>query len=622
MSVPQLSFKGHTVVITGAGGGLGRSYSLLFASRGANVVVNDINSEAAQKVVDQIINAGGKAVKNTSSVTDGAALVNSALDAFGGVTILINNAGILRDKGFKKMTDKEWDEITEVHLKGAFACTKAAWPHFRKQKFGRILNTASAAGLYGNFGQANYAAAKMALVGFTKTLAIEGVKYGIKATVISPIAASPMSETIMSAEMLANLQPTLVAPFVLAVCHPDGVDATGKAFEVGGGFVAEIRWERSKGTVFKTDSSFTPSAVKAKWYEVGDFSGADHPKSLSDADTQGKLKLAATLPPNAPSFPQVRFDDKTVIVTGAGAGLGRAYAQMYGKLGANVVVNDISKNGAISVVDEIVKAGGKAVAAICSAEDGEAIVKTALETFNGVHVLIANAGILRDKSFQAMTEQEWDIVVAIHLRAPYKCAKAVWPIFQEQKFGRIVTICSQVAIYGNFGQANYAAAKAGVIGFTRTLAIEGKKYNIIANCIAPSAGTALTSTIWSQAMVDAFKPDFVAPVVGYLTCAGKDGPRLAIHCVSAYCLCEKTTSTPRAPCLRFPVAGPRRPGGSALGGYSFPAKVSYTPEDVVAKWSSITDFSDGRTTHPSTTAEALEQIVANFGSGGDAKAML
>ncbi|KAJ7494672.1 peroxisomal hydratase-dehydrogenase-epimerase [Mycena galericulata] len=597
----SLSFKGHTVVVTGAGGGLGRTYSLLFASRGANVVVNDFNPEAAQKVVDQIVKAGGKAVTNTSSVTDGAAVIKSAIDAFGGITILINNAGILRDKGFKKMTDKEWDQITEVHLKGAFACTKAAWPHFRKQKFGRVLNTASAAGLYGNFGQANYSAAKMALVGFTKTLAIEGAKYGIKAIVIAPIAASPMTETIMPPEMLANLQPTLVAPFVLAVCHPDGVDATGKAFEVGAGFVAEIRWERSRGTVFKTDSTFTPSAVKAKWSEITDFSNADHPVSLADIDAAGKLKLAATLPPNTQSSPEVRFDGKTVVITGAGAGLGRAYALMYGKLGANVVVNDVSEKGANTVVAEVVKAGGKAIAAVCSAEDGDAIVKTAVDKFGSVHVLIANAGILRDKSFQAMSEQEWDIVLAIHLRATYKCAKAFWPIFQDQKFGRIVTTCSQVGIYGNFGQANYSTAKAGIIGLTRSLAIEGKKYNIIANCIAPSAGTAMTSTIWTQDMVDAFKPDYVAPVVGYLSSADNQSISGALFEISGGWAAQ--TRWERS------------------GGHSFPAKEPYTPEDVVAKWDSITNFTDGRTTHPSTTSEALEQMVANFGSGG-AKAKL
>jgi len=516
----SLSFKGQTVVITGAGGGLGRTYSLLFASRGANVVVNDFNPEAAQKVVDQIVNAGGKAVANSSSATDGAAVIKSALDAFGSVTILINNAGILRDKGFKNMSDNEWDQIMEVHLKAAFACTKAAWPHFRKQKFGRVLNTASAAGLYGNFGQANYSAAKMALVGFTKTIAIEGAKYGIKSTVIAPIAASPMTETIMPPEMLANLQPDLVAPFVLAVCHPDGPDASGKAFEVGAGFVAEIRWERSHGGVFKTDSTFTPSAVKAKWSEVTDFSKPSYPKHLQDQDNKGNLAIVSSLKSNPNSSPEVRYDGKTVIVTGAGAGLGRIYALMYAKLGANVVINDVNEKGAHSVVDEVIKAGGKATAVVCSAEDGETIVKAALEKFGGVHVLIANAGILRDKSFQAMTEQEWDLVLQIHLRGTYKCAKAVWPIFQQQKFGRIVTTSSPSGIYGNFAQANYSTAKSGLIGLTRTLAIEGKKYNILANAIAPSAGTAMTATVWTQEMMDTMKPDFIAPIVGYLSSAG------------------------------------------------------------------------------------------------------
>lgn len=173
------------------------------------------------------------------------------------------------------MTDKEWDQITEVHLKGAFSCTKAAWPIFRKQKFGRVINTASAAGLYGNFGQANYSAAKMGLVGFTKTLAREGAKYGIKSSVIAPMAASAMTETIMPPEMLKNLKPEFVAPFVAALCHPDGPDASGKVFEVGAGFVAEIRWERSKGAVFKTDASFTPSAVAERWNEVTDFEKPD-----------------------------------------------------------------------------------------------------------------------------------------------------------------------------------------------------------------------------------------------------------------------------------------------------------------------------------------------------------
>ncbi|KAF9048708.1 peroxisomal hydratase-dehydrogenase-epimerase [Panaeolus papilionaceus] len=598
----QLSFKGHTVVVTGAGGGLGKSYSLLFASRGANVVVNDFNAEAAQKVVDQITAAGGKAVVNTSSVTDGAAVIKTAVDNFGTVTILINNAGILRDKGFKNMSDKEWDQITEVHLKGAFSCTKAAWPLFRKQKFGRVINTASAAGLYGNFGQANYSAAKMGLVVFSKTLAREGAKYNIKSTAIAPMAASAMTETIMPPEMLANLSPEYVAPFVAAICHPDGPDASGKVFEVGAGFIAEIRWERSDGAIFKTDDSFTPSAVKARWEEVVDFSKPSYPQNVTDVDAIGKLETAKKLPRNPQGSSEVRYDGQTVIITGAGAGLGRAYAHMYGRLGANVVVNDLNEKGANAVVEEVTKAGGKAVAAICSAEDADKIVQVALEKFGGVHILVANAGILRDKSFQAMTEQEWDLVVAVHLRGTYKCAKAVWPIFQKQKYGRIVTTCSQVGIYGNFGQANYSTAKAGITGLTRTLAIEGKKYNILANAIAPSAGTAMTSTIWPQEMVDAFKPDFIAPIVGYLTSKDNEG----------------TTGS------LFEIQGgwAAQTRWQRSGGYGFPTVKPYTIENVVAKWNNITNFDDGRATHPSSTQEAIQQLVENFGNKGDAKAKL
>jgi len=379
-------------------------------------------------------------------VTDGAAVVQTALDAFGGVTILINNAGILRDKGFKNMSDQEWDQVIAVHLKGAFACSKAVWPHFRKQKFGRIINTASAAGLYGNFGQANYSAAKMGLVAFTKTLAREGAKYGIKSTVIAPMAASAMTETVMPPDILANLKPEFVAPFVCAVSHPNGPDASGKIFEVGAGFIAEVRWERSTGTIFRTDDTFTPSAVKTKWSELIDFSQPYYPVSMRDCDAQGKIEQAAKLPPNLQCSPPVRFDNMTVIITGAGAGLGRAYAHMYGKLGANVLVNDVNEKGANSVVAEVQQAGGKAASVICSAEDGDTIVKAALEKFGGVHVLIANAGILRDKSFASMTEQEWDLVMAVHLRGTFKCARAVWPIFQKQKFGRIITTSSQVGV--------------------------------------------------------------------------------------------------------------------------------------------------------------------------------
>ncbi|KAI6169136.1 hypothetical protein EDD17DRAFT_1464898 [Pisolithus thermaeus] len=585
-----LSFKGHTVVVTGAGGGLGKAYSLLFASRGANVVVNDFNAAAAQKVVDEIKQAGGNAVVNASSATDGAAVIQTAINSFGQVTTLINNAGILRDKGFKNMSDAEWDQVIAVHLKGAFACTKAAWPHFRNQKFGRIVNITSAAGIYGNFGQANYSAAKMGLIGFTKSLAREGAKYGIGAIAVAPVAASQMTETIMPPDMLANLKPEFVAPFVAAICHPDGPNASGRVFEVGAGFVAEVRWERSKGTVWKPDETFTPSAVKLKWSEATDFSDPRHPESM--ADVERTLEVAVKLPPNAQATPPVRFDGKTVIITGAGAGLGRAYALMYGRLGANVVVNDVNEKGATSVCKEVEAAGGKAIPVVCSAEEGEKIVKAALDAFGTVHVLVANAGVLRDRSFAAMTEQEWDTVIAVHLRGTYKCAKAVWPVFQKQKFGRIVTTASQVGIYGNFGQTNYSSAKAAIIGFTKTLGFEGRKYNILCNAIAPSAGTAMTMTIWPKEMVDAYKPDYIAPVVGFLTSE------------------DNADTTGRL----FEISG----GWAAetrwqrTGGHGFPTNVQLTPEEVVAKWKTFTTFDDGRSTFPTTTAESLQQIIENF----------
>ncbi|VDB89806.1 unnamed protein product [Peniophora sp. CBMAI 1063] len=591
----SLSFKGHTVVVTGAGGGLGKAYCLLFGSRGANVVVNDFNAAAAQAVVDEIKAGGGNAVAQIGSVTDGAAVIKAAVDAFGTVTILINNAGILRDKGFKNMTDKEWDQIQEVHLKGAFACTKAAWPIFRKQKFGRIVNTASAAGLFGNFGQANYSAAKMGLVAFTKTLAREGAKYNILSTAIAPIAASAMTATIMPPEMLEHFKPEYVAPLVALVTHPEGVDANGRVFVLGAGYVSEIRWERSKGAIFKTDASFTPSAVKARWEEVTDFTNPDHPQSMQDGNIIEKLEKAKNMKPNEQATPETRFDGKTAIITGAGAGLGRVYALMYGRLGANVVVNDVSEKGAAAVVDEVKKAGGKAVAAVCSAEDGEAIVKAALDAFGGVHILIANAGILRDKSFTAMTEAEWDAVIAVHLRGTYRCAKAVWPIFQKQKYGRIVTTSSGVGIYGNFGQTNYTTAKAAIIGLTRTLAIEGAKYNILANAIAPSAGTAMTMTVWPKEMVDAFKPDFVAPVVGYLTSEENETTGGLFEVSGGW-----------AAQVRWQLAG----------GHGFSIKKALTPEAIKEKWAKITNFDDDRSSNPASTQEGMEPLVANFNNEG------
>lgn len=511
--------------------------------------------------------------------------------------ILINNAGILRDKSFKSMSDQEWDAVQAVHVYGSFACAHAAWPYFRQQKYGRIINTSSAAGLYGNFGQANYSSAKLALVAFSKTLAIEGEKYNILTNAIAPVAASKMTETVMPPEMLENLKPEFVVPLVAYLVSAQNAEVSGEVFECGAGFYAMLRRERSHGHVFRTDASFTPAAVREKIEQILDFDEQpEYPKRITDANYLELLERAKEAPENPQGDAPISFKDQTVLITGAGAGLGRAYAVLFGRLGANVVVNDFSEKNATAVVDEVKKSGGNAVASIGSVEDGDKLVKDALNAFGSLHVVVNNAGILRDKSFAGATAEDWKAVQNVHLRGTYKVCKAAWPVFQQQKYGRIINTTSAVGIYGNFGQANYSTAKSGILGLTQTLGVEGEKYNILANTIAPNAGTAMTSTIWPQEMVDAFKPDFVAPVVAYL--GSKDN-----------------TEVTRA---LFEVSG----GWVAAvrweraGGKAFSAK-TITPEKIQKNWAKITDFDPERASWPASPSESLGDIVANFGAEGE-----
>ncbi|ORY86715.1 putative multifunctional beta-oxidation protein [Leucosporidium creatinivorum] len=590
----ELSFKNKIIIVTGAGGGLGKSYSTFFGSRGAKVLVNDFSKEAADKVVKEINDQGvGEAVANYSDVTKGGEIVKQAMEKWGRVDVLINNAGILRDKSFAAMSEKEWDQIHAVHVKGSYACSKAAWPIMRKQKYGRIIMTASAAGIYGNFGQANYSSAKMGLVSFAKTLAREGAKYNIHANAIAPVAASPMTETIMPPEMLKSLSPDMIVPLVAYLCH-DATEENGQLFEGGAGWYGKLRWERSKGVVFKTDDSFTPAAVKARWTEINDFTNPTHPANITDADYLSYLEQAKALSTNKQPSP-VRFDNQTVVITGAGGGLGRAYALMYAKLGANVVVNDFSKEAAEKVVEEVKALGARAIAAVCSAEEGEKIVKIAVDMFGALHAVVCNAGILRDKSFAAMTDKEWDDCYNIHVKGTYAVCKAAWPVFRKQKYGRIVNTASSVGVHGNFGQANYSTAKSAIIGLTKTLAIEGKKYNILANCLVPNAGTNMTRTIWPEEMVQAFSPSFVAPIVGYLTSDSNETTQGLYEVSAGWCASYRWQRS---------------------YGFAFPVNKKVSPEQVKEKWEVITRFDD-KATNPSSTAESLESIVENFSNEGD-----
>ncbi|KAH8911467.1 NAD(P)-binding protein [Coniochaeta sp. PMI_546] len=601
----QLRFDGQVVVVTGAGGGLGKAYCVFFASRGASVVVNDLggsfkgegtSTKAADVVVNEIKAAGGKAVANYDSVENGDRIIDTAIKAFGRIDILINNAGILRDVSFKNMKDEDWDLIFKVHVKGSYKCARAAWPYFRKQKYGRVINTASAAGLFGNFGQANYSAAKLAMVGFTETLAKEGLKYNIISNVIAPIAASRMTETVMPPDLLALMKPEWVVPLVAVLTHKSNTSETGSIFEVGGGHIAKLRWERSSGQLLKCDDTYTPGAVLKKWDDVSNFSNPQHPTGV--ADFVSLLEESQKLPPNEKGE-EPNFSGRVALVTGGGAGIGRAYCLAFAKYGASVVVNDLVNPD--DVVNEIKKSGGKAVGVKASAEDGDVVVKAAIDAFGRIDIVVNNAGILRDKAFANMDDAQWDQVMSVHARGTYKVTKAAWPYFLKQKYGRVVNTTSTSGIYGNFGQANYAAAKAAILGFSRALALEGAKYNIYVNTIAPNAGTAMTRTILPEELVQAFKPEYIAPVV----------------------LALSSDKVPKKPTGGLYEVGSGWIGQTRwqrTGGHGFPVDVPLTPEEVTKHWKDIVTF-DERADHPEKTNDSLEKIMANMEnkSGGKAK---
>jgi len=279
--VPGVQDK--VVIVTGAGGGLGRSYARFLADNGALVVVNDLGgardgtgsgTSMADQVVEEIQAAGGKAVANYSSVAtaDGAAeIVETALDAFGAVHGVVSNAGILRDGAFHKMTQDNFDSVLKVHLYGGFNVVRAAWAHFREQRFGRVVVATSTAGIYGNFGQANYGAAKLGLVGMINTLAIEGAKYAITANAVAPLAATRMTEDIAPRELLDKLNPDLVAPAVGYLVSEENND-TGSVFVVGGGLVQRVAQFQNDGVTFAAPPSLED--IAARWPEISDMSSA------------------------------------------------------------------------------------------------------------------------------------------------------------------------------------------------------------------------------------------------------------------------------------------------------------------------------------------------------------
>lgn len=295
-----IDFQGRVAVVTGAGAGLGRSHALLLAERGAKVVVNDLgggvdgtggSSKAADLVVAEIKAKGGAAVANYDSVSDAASaanIVKTAMDAFGRVDILVNNAGILRDKSFAKMTMDDWKLVVDVHLNGSANCTKAVWDLMREQAYGRILMTASSTGLYGNFGQANYGAAKLGLAGFTKTLALEGAKYNVRINTLAPVAGTRMTEDLgMPEAFFQMLAPENVAPMALYLVSEEA--PTNMICGAGAGAYHAAYVTLTPGVALPADER-TPEGIAAHWDQIIDRTGEIVPQSGGE---QSQVVMAA-----------------------------------------------------------------------------------------------------------------------------------------------------------------------------------------------------------------------------------------------------------------------------------------------------------------------------------------
>jgi NAD(P)-dependent dehydrogenase (short-subunit alcohol dehydrogenase family) len=275
-----LDFNGKTILITGSTRGISYAYAEYLASLGANLVINGVSEQNVNAAVESLRESAGKVIGIALPVTQGEAIVDFALENFSRIDAVINNAGIVRDAQFKNMTLEEWDEIYRVHLEGAFKITKAIWPHFIDNGGGRILMTSSSAGIFGNFGQANYSAMKAGIIGFTKTLAVEGKKYNIKTNVICPGAHTDMTEGLMKPELKECMSADKVSPVAAYLCH-ESCDDTGAVIEASGGWIAKARYEYSELAV-DLDKPFGIDEVQSLWPELNEFkTKVTHPEKIS-----------------------------------------------------------------------------------------------------------------------------------------------------------------------------------------------------------------------------------------------------------------------------------------------------------------------------------------------------
>ncbi len=504
------ALEGKVAVVTGAGRGIGRAIAEELARNGARVIVNDAgvaldgsegSSSPADETVAAIKAAGGDAapvIESVSSWEGGKRIIEAAVDTFGGIDIVVTAAGILRDRMIYNMTEEEWDDVIAVHLKGTASVARHAAPIFRQQRGGRIITFSSESGLVGFMGQANYGAAKSGIAGFTKVLAKDLGKYGVTSNSIAPRAATRMIDSIpdkakdalrdqrlMPAAGEMAWEPEDVAPFVAYLASDYAAPINGQVFLVYGGNVTHLSLPRRVKTIYNPNPP-------GRW-------------DLSELDSMAPRYLAPHS--KQEKGPAKRLEGKVAVVTGAGRGIGRGVAKKLAAEGASVVVADIGaslagegndNSPAAMVVEEISELGGKAVAcyeSVAEMEGGANIVKTAIDNFGRLDIVVTAAGILRDRMIFNMSEQEWDDVVAVHLKGTFSVVQPAAQVFKEQGSGRIITFSSVSGLYGYGGQSNYGAAKDGIAGFTRVVAKDLARFGVAANAISPGAQTRMTDSV-------------------------------------------------------------------------------------------------------------------------------
>ncbi|MDA0232816.1 MAG: SDR family oxidoreductase [Chloroflexi bacterium] len=534
MPALNTSLQGKVAIVTGAGRGIGRAVAEELARNGAKVIVNDAgvaldgaaqSGTPADETVAAIKALGGEAAPVIESVATwqgGQRIVEAALDTFGRIDIVVTAAGILRDRMIYNMTEQEWDDVIAVHLKGTASVVRHAAPIFRKQRGGRIITFSSESGLVGFSGQANYGAAKAAIAGFTKVLAKDLGKYGVTSNSIAPRAETRMVESIpdsvkdnlreqglMPAKGEQPWKAEDVAPFVAYLASDYSAPINGQVFLVYGGTVTHLSLPRRTRTIYNPNPP-------GRW-------------ELPELDRLTPRYLVPDKKLDRKAGPARRLEGKVAVVTGAGRGIGRGVAKMLAAEGASVVVADIGAaldgagndtSPAAMVVEEISELGGKAVAcyqSVAQMEGGANIVKTALDTFGRLDIVVTAAGILRDRMFFNMTEQEWDDVIAVHMKGTFSVVQPASQVFKEQgSGGRIITFSSVSGLYGYGGQANYGAAKEGIAGFTRVVAKDLARYNVTANVISPGAATRMTDSVPDTARARR-AGEFLSPPEGMLT---------------------------------------------------------------------------------------------------------